>query len=117
VRRVTDLIGRADLLDARGHRALEGEGPRFLEDLPPAAGAGGEEVPLRDAGPRSGQSARQSPDRARAAALERREKVTIEMPIRNINRTVGTMSGEIAKRHGHEGLPDERCMCGSRARQ
>jgi len=41
-------------------------------------------------------------------ALERGTKVTIETPIRNINRTVGTMlSGEIAKRYGHEGLPDE----------
>jgi glutamate synthase domain-containing protein 3 len=41
-------------------------------------------------------------------ALERGEKVTIEMPIRNINRTVGTMlSGRIARRYGHEGLPDE----------
>ncbi len=34
--------------------------------------------------------------------------MTIETPIRNINRTVGTMlSGRIAKRYGHEGLPDE----------
>jgi glutamate synthase (NADPH/NADH) large chain len=41
-------------------------------------------------------------------ALERREKVTIEIPIRNINRTVGTMlSYEIAKRYGHDGLPDD----------
>src|SRR4029079_10854210 len=41
-------------------------------------------------------------------ALESGTKVTIETPIRNINRTVGTMlSGEIAKRYGHEGLPDE----------
>jgi glutamate synthase (NADPH/NADH) large chain len=41
-------------------------------------------------------------------ALERREKVTIDTPIRNINRTVGTMlSYEIAKRYGHEGLPDD----------
>src|SRR5689334_23174732 len=41
-------------------------------------------------------------------ALERGEKVTIEMPIRNINRTVGTMlSWQIAKRYGHEGLPDD----------
>ena len=41
-------------------------------------------------------------------ALERSEKVTIEMPIRNINRTAGTMlSGEIAKRYGHDGLPDD----------
>jgi len=30
------------------------------------------------------------------------------MPIRNINRTVGTMlSGEIARRYGHDGLPDD----------
>ena len=41
-------------------------------------------------------------------ALGRGEKVTIEMPIRNINRTVGTMlSYEIARRYGHDGLPDE----------
>jgi glutamate synthase (NADPH/NADH) large chain len=41
-------------------------------------------------------------------ALERGEKVSIDMPIRNINRTVGTMlSGEVAKRYGHEGLPDD----------
>ncbi|HEV2431827.1 MAG TPA: glutamate synthase-related protein, partial [Burkholderiales bacterium] len=40
-------------------------------------------------------------------ALERGEKVAIETPIRNINRTVGTMlSHEIAKRYGHDGLPD-----------
>src|SRR5216117_561467 len=43
-----------------------------------------------------------------AAALERREKVTIDTPIRNINRTVGTMlSHQIAKRYGHEGLADD----------
>jgi glutamate synthase (NADPH) large chain len=42
------------------------------------------------------------------SALERREKVTIEMPVRNINRTVGTMlSWNVAKRYGLEGLPDD----------
>jgi glutamate synthase domain-containing protein 2/glutamate synthase domain-containing protein 1/glutamate synthase domain-containing protein 3 len=41
-------------------------------------------------------------------ALERGDKVTIEMPIRNINRTVGTMlSYHIARRYGHQGLADE----------
>jgi glutamate synthase (NADPH) large chain len=41
-------------------------------------------------------------------ALVRREKVAIDMPIRNINRTVGTiLSYEIARRYGHEGLPDD----------
>src|SRR5207247_10337673 len=38
----------------------------------------------------------------------RGDKVLIETPIRNINRTVGTMlSHEIAKRYGHEGLPED----------
>ncbi|MEK9721165.1 MAG: glutamate synthase-related protein, partial [Quisquiliibacterium sp.] len=42
------------------------------------------------------------------AALERKEKVSFILPIRNVNRTVGTMlSGEIARKHGHEGLPDD----------
>ncbi|MFN3149453.1 glutamate synthase large subunit [Bremerella sp.] len=41
-------------------------------------------------------------------ALEKKEKVRIETPIININRTVGTtLSHEIAKRYGENGLPDE----------
>jgi glutamate synthase (NADPH/NADH) large chain len=41
-------------------------------------------------------------------ALEHGEPVRIEMPIRNINRTVGAMlSGEVAKRYGHGGLPED----------
>ena len=41
-------------------------------------------------------------------AIERGETVSIDMPIRNINRTVGTMlSSEIARRYGHDGLPDD----------
>ncbi len=40
-------------------------------------------------------------------ALEKQEKVVIELPIRNSDRTVGAMlSGRIAKLHGREGLPD-----------
>ena len=41
-------------------------------------------------------------------ALSHCEPVTFESPIRNANRTVGTMlSGEIAKRYGEDGLPDD----------
>jgi glutamate synthase (NADPH/NADH) large chain len=41
-------------------------------------------------------------------ALNERKPVKIEMDIRNFNRTVGAMlSGEVAKRYGHEGLPDD----------
>ena len=41
-------------------------------------------------------------------ALERREPVRLERPIRNVHRTVGAMlSGEVAKRYGHAGLPED----------
>ncbi|MDT8386669.1 MAG: glutamate synthase large subunit [Thiogranum sp.] len=41
-------------------------------------------------------------------ALERGEAVRIETQVQNVNRTVGAMlSGHIARRYGHEGLPDD----------
>ncbi len=41
-----------------------------------------------------------------APALERRQSVKINLPIRNSNRTVGAMlSGKIAQRYGEDGLP------------
>jgi glutamate synthase (NADPH/NADH) large chain len=41
-------------------------------------------------------------------ALENQAPVRIEHPVRNINRTVGAMlSGEVARRYGHAGLPDD----------
>ena len=40
------------------------------------------------------------------AALESKESVRIDVPVRNVNRTVGTMLGaEITRRYGSEGLP------------
>ncbi|GLW12238.1 glutamate synthase [Microtetraspora sp. NBRC 13810] len=40
-------------------------------------------------------------------ALSLGERVTLELPIRNVNRTVGTMLGhEVTKRYGGAGLPD-----------
>ncbi len=41
-------------------------------------------------------------------ALEHGRPVLIHTPIRNINRTFGAMlSGEVAKRYGHKGLPED----------
>jgi glutamate synthase domain-containing protein 3 len=43
-----------------------------------------------------------------AAALEHRKPVEIRLPIRNENRTVGTMLGsEVTRRYGSEGLPED----------
>jgi glutamate synthase (NADPH/NADH) large chain len=45
---------------------------------------------------------------ASEAALERGEPVRIAHAIRNVNRTVGAMlSGEVARRYGHTGLPED----------
>ena len=47
-------------------------------------------------------------DRAGRSALEQGEAVTIEAKVRSADRAVGAMlSGEVAKRYGHEGLPDD----------
>ena len=41
-----------------------------------------------------------------APALNKGEKVSIDLPVRNVNRTVGTMLGaEITRKYGAEGLP------------
>jgi glutamate synthase (NADPH/NADH) large chain len=42
------------------------------------------------------------------AALDKGEKVSFISSVKNVNRTVGTMlSGEVARKYGHEGLPDD----------
>jgi glutamate synthase domain-containing protein 2/glutamate synthase domain-containing protein 1/glutamate synthase domain-containing protein 3 len=42
------------------------------------------------------------------AALERKSRVRVDLPISNTNRTVGTMlSGEVARRYGADGLPED----------
>ncbi|WAW10839.1 glutamate synthase-related protein [Oxalobacter vibrioformis] len=41
-------------------------------------------------------------------ALEKGEKISFISPVKNSNRTVGAMlSGEVARRYGHQGLPDD----------
>src|SRR5688500_9106590 len=43
-----------------------------------------------------------------APALERGEPVRLELPIRNVNRTVGTIVGsELTRRYANTGLPDD----------
>jgi glutamate synthase (NADPH/NADH) large chain len=109
VRKFEDLIGRSDLLDMkRGIEHWKARGLDFSKifhqpKMPPEVARHHREA--QDHGLEKALDKRLI-ELARPA-LERREKVTIETPIRNINRTVGTMlSWEIATRYGHEGLPD-----------
>jgi len=109
VRTVNELIGRADLLDARkGIEHWKAKGLDFSRvfyqpDMP--AGVARHNSEKQDHGLERALDHRLI--ELAQPALERGEKVSIDMPIRNINRTVGTMlSGEIARKYGHDGLPE-----------
>ena len=110
IRKFSDLIGRADLLDTKkGIEHWKAKGldfsKVFYQPLVPA------EVSRLHCESQDHGLERALDHRLielAKPALEHGEKVAIEMPIRNINRTVGTMlSGEIALRYGHAGLADD----------
>jgi glutamate synthase (NADPH) large chain len=109
IRKFDDLIGRADLLDMRaGIEHWKAKGLDFSKIFhQPAVSAS---VPRLHAETQDHGLAKaldlQFIELAKPA-LEKGQKVTIELPIKNVNRTAGTMlSGEVAKRYGHAGLPD-----------
>ena len=110
VRRFDELIGRSDLLDMkRGIEHWKAKGLDFsrvfhVPAMPPEVAR--HRCVAQDHGLDRALDNRLI-ELARPA-LERGEKVAIDTPIRNINRTVGSMlSWHVAKRYGHEGLPDD----------
>jgi glutamate synthase (NADPH/NADH) large chain len=107
VRKLSELIGRTDLLDMKkGIEHWKAKGLDFsrifyMPKMPVEVALYNREK--QDHGLEKALDNRLV--ELAQPALERGEKVSIDMPIRNINRTVGTiLSHEIAKRYGHEGL-------------
>jgi glutamate synthase domain-containing protein 3 len=110
IRRFNDLIGRADLLDTKkGIEHWKARGLDFSRIFhQPSVGPEVARYRSEDQDHGLDKALDHRLIELAQPALERGEKVSIDMPIRNLNRTVGTMlSGEIAKRYGHEGLPDD----------
>jgi glutamate synthase (NADPH/NADH) large chain len=108
-RTLDEMIGRVDRIDMRkaiDHWKASGvDLSRILYQAPVAEGA----KLYHTEGQDHGLDAALDKELivAAAPALERGEPVRIEREIRNVNRTVGAMlSGEVAKRHGHGGLPE-----------
>ena len=108
-RTLQEAVGRVDLIDARA--AVDHWKAAGLDIAPILA------VPKNPYGstPHSSVPQRHGLSEAldteliamAAPALEKGEPVFIEMPVRNVNRTVGTMLGhEVTKRRGGAGLPD-----------
>jgi len=109
-RSVTEMIGRSDRLDMRkaiSHwKASKIDLSKIL--YRPEAGPG---VAIHNC-ERQDHGLDKALDRQiitqAKPALEQRQPVRIETDIHNYNRTFGAMlSGEVAKRYGHEGLPDD----------
>ena len=111
VRRIDELVGRVDLLEADPDvRSWKSHGVDLARMLA---------VPRRDLAP-SGTICCIPQDHGIATILDRRliaeaekaildhKKLRLELPIVNTDRAVGTMlSSEISRKYGFEGLPDD----------
>ncbi len=111
-RKLDDMIGRVDVLDAtRAISHWKADGLDLTRLLTPAQGVRPGTVTRctipQDHGLEKSLDVTELVPRAQAA-LERQEKVRFELPIININRTVGTiLSHNVAKRYGQAGLPND----------
>lgn len=108
IRKFDDLIGRADLLDMRsGVEHWKAQGLDFARVFHQTqSDADVRQTEEQDHG-LAGALDHQLIERSKPA-LERGEKVSFIVPVRNRNRTIGAMlSGAVASRYGHDGLPDD----------
>ncbi|CAM3606791.1 glutamate synthase-related protein [Bordetella sputigena] len=108
IRKFDELIGRSDLLDTRvGIEHWKARGLDFTRVFYQAPSEGPvRQTETQDHG-LAGALDHQLIERSKPA-LERGEKVSFIVPVRNRNRTIGAMlSGAVASRYGHEGLPDD----------
>ena len=108
IRKFDDLIGRADLLDMRsGVEHWKASGLDFTRVFHQTqSDADVRQTEEQDHG-LAGALDHQLIERSKPA-LERGEKVSFIVPVRNRNRTIGAMlSGAVAARYGHDGLPDD----------
>ncbi len=110
IRSVDELVGRADLLDTRrGIEHWKAKGLDFSRIFyQPAmpADVARRVIEAQDHG--LAKALDHKLIEQCKPALERGERVSFITPIRNINRTVGTMlSSLVARKHGHTGLPDD----------
>ena len=109
LRSVAEAIGRVDLLDSReavDHWKAAGlDLAPILARVPLPAGTSARHVRDQDHGLERGLDVTLV-ELARPA-LDHNTPVLIDLPVRNVHRTVGTRLGhEVTKRHGARGLPD-----------
>ncbi|AIY39719.1 Glutamate synthase [NADPH] large chain [Collimonas arenae] len=110
IRSFNELIGRADLLDkSRALTHWKAQGLDFSRIFyQPALPEGGVYYHTEEQDHGLAKALDLKLIAQAKAALDKGERVSFISPIKNLNRTVGAMlSGEVAKKYGHEGLPDD----------
>ena len=110
-RTINEMVGRVDRLEARkavDHwkaRGLDYSKILYAPPMPSSVGRFATET--QDHGLEASLDM-QVLLKLAAPALERKEKVYAEVPIRNVNRVVGTILGsEVTRLYGAEGLPED----------
>ncbi|HEX9850595.1 glutamate synthase large subunit [Candidatus Deferrimicrobium sp.] len=109
-RTLDEMVGRVDLLEVQpAVEHWKAKGLDFSAMLLPPDN--GRNSPLRRVRPQEHEVAKALDHEIMAlarSALDRKEPVRIELPIRNVHRSVGAaLSGEITRRFGAQGLPDD----------
>ncbi|MBN2342907.1 MAG: glutamate synthase large subunit [Deltaproteobacteria bacterium] len=113
IRNFVDLIGRSDLLemdDALEHYKAQGLDLSAILHQPKVPEGTGirltTEQPYKLADHPDWELIEQA-----KPAIEKKEKVSIDLRVRNVNRTVGTiLSNKVVLAHGGEGLPEDTIM-------
>ena len=110
IRKFDDLIGRSDLLDKKAcvehwkAQGLDFSKIFYQPDVPASVAR----LHTETQDHALEKALDQKLVELAKPALDNGTKVNIEVAVKNINRTVGTMlSGEVAKRYGNAGLPDD----------
>ena len=110
VRSFEELVGRSDLIDMRaGITHWKAKGLDFSRILHQVQNIGDDtsyQTLTQDHG--LDKALDQELIAKSKDALEQGKAVSFMQPVRNLNRSIGAMlSGEVAKRYGHDGLPDD----------
>ena len=108
-RTVAEMVGRVDRLDVKkavSHWKAQGvDLSKLLHKVEPVEGTTLNWSETQDHGLEAALD--QDLIAASAPALDQGEPVRLERKVINVNRTVGAMlSGEVARKYGHKGLPD-----------
>lgn len=110
IRTINEMVGRSDLLevnpDMLGWKTKDLDLSRILYRLPVSPEVGTYKSQEQDHG--LDHILDRELIQKCAPALEKQQKVTLDIPIRNVNRTTGAMlSGEVCRKHGESRLPED----------